>query len=241
MVQVPTLVGNLAPFGMNLTQEAYVKLDKDNFPVEKCYNAYWLDEEYNPIMAQVNGTYQNTSSYNGRGNRGGRSLNSRDRTRGRGIYGRPNKVRHPCQICGLSNRTTPWCYNIFDEKYIEKRPSDQNRSSNSSTYTASPNSVEDQAWYVDSGASHHVTTDKDNVDKAKEYGDKFGNPMVTRSKAGIVKPKVYTADAISHSLDEIEPISLDEVLKSEKWCKAMKEEYDALIKNQTWVLVSSEP
>ncbi|KAL2470878.1 Retrovirus-related Pol polyprotein from transposon TNT 1-94 [Abeliophyllum distichum] len=35
-----------------------------------------------------------------------------------------------------------------------------------------PNLVEDQAWYADSGASHHVTTNKNNVDEAKEYGGK---------------------------------------------------------------------
>ncbi|KAL2526986.1 putative mitochondrial protein [Abeliophyllum distichum] len=73
--------------------------------------------------------------------------------------------------------------------------------------------------------------------------DKCGHPMVTRSMVGIVKPKVCIAAAVSDSLDEIEPVSfsLDEALKSEKWCKAMKEEYDALIKNQTLVLIPSEP
>ncbi|KAL2475263.1 zinc finger protein [Abeliophyllum distichum] len=30
--------------------------------------------------------------------------------------------------------------------------------------------IDDQAWYADSGASHHVTTDKENVDEVKEYG-----------------------------------------------------------------------
>ncbi|KAL2474841.1 Uncharacterized protein Adt_35577 [Abeliophyllum distichum] len=62
--------------------------------------------------------------------------------------------------------------NRFDEKYMEKRPSDQNHILNAFAYTASPISVEDQAWYADSGASHRVTIDKENVDKAKEYGGK---------------------------------------------------------------------
>ncbi|KAL2466636.1 Retrovirus-related Pol polyprotein from transposon RE1 [Abeliophyllum distichum] len=56
-------------------------------------------------------------------------------------------------------------------------------------------------------------------------------------EAGIMKPKVYSTDVTLPSLDEIEPGNLNEALKSEKWCKAMKEEYDALMKNQTWVLV----
>ncbi|KAL2498511.1 Retrovirus-related Pol polyprotein from transposon TNT 1-94 [Abeliophyllum distichum] len=41
-----------------------------------------------------------------------------------------------------------------------------------SAYTACPNSVEDQAWYADTGASHHVTSDKNNVDEAREYTGK---------------------------------------------------------------------
>ncbi|KAL2470477.1 Integrase catalytic domain-containing protein [Abeliophyllum distichum] len=45
----------------------------------------------------------------------------------------------------------------------------ENRSLNPFAYTASPSSVEDQTWYADSRASHHVTTDKENIDKANEY------------------------------------------------------------------------
>ncbi|KAL2524522.1 putative mitochondrial protein [Abeliophyllum distichum] len=71
--------------------------------------------------------------------------------------------------------------------------------------------------------------------------EKCKHPMVTRSKAGIVKRKAYMTNVVSHCTNEVEPGSLDEALKSEKWCKAMKEEYDALIKNQTWILVPPEP
>ncbi|KAL2486288.1 Uncharacterized protein Adt_31044 [Abeliophyllum distichum] len=100
----------------------------------------------------MQGNSQNSNSYSERENRGGRSPNPRGRTRDRGRFGRPNEVRNPYQICGLSNHTTAWCYNKFDEKYMGKRPTDQNHSLNPSVYTASPTLVDDQAWYADSGA-----------------------------------------------------------------------------------------
>ncbi|KAL2505412.1 Retrovirus-related Pol polyprotein from transposon TNT 1-94 [Abeliophyllum distichum] len=119
-------------------------------------------------ISLIQGNLKNASSYNRRSNRGGRSSKFRDRTRGRVRYGRSNKVRHPYQICGLSNHTAAWCCNRFDEKCMGKKPSDQNRNLNPSGYTTSPSLVEDQDLYADSGASHHVTINKDNVDEAKE-------------------------------------------------------------------------
>ena len=56
--------------------------------------------------------------------------------------------------------------------------------------------------------------------------------MITRSKAGIFKPKVYIADLVHK-----EPDTVHEALNDSKWLQAMKEEYDALISNDTWILV----
>ncbi|KAH9684823.1 retrovirus-related pol polyprotein from transposon RE2 [Citrus sinensis] len=56
--------------------------------------------------------------------------------------------------------------------------------------------------------------------------------MITRSKAGIFKPKIYTA-VLTHK----EPDNVQEALNDSKWLQAMREEYDALIKNNTWTLV----
>ncbi|KAH9677665.1 retrovirus-related pol polyprotein from transposon RE1 [Citrus sinensis] len=56
--------------------------------------------------------------------------------------------------------------------------------------------------------------------------------MITRSKAGIFKPKIYTA-VLTHK----EPDTVQEALNDSKWLQAMREEYDALIKNNTWTLV----
>ena len=56
--------------------------------------------------------------------------------------------------------------------------------------------------------------------------------MITRGKAGIFKPKVYIADLVHK-----EPDTVHEALNDSKWLQAMKEEFDALIKNDTWILV----
>ena len=56
--------------------------------------------------------------------------------------------------------------------------------------------------------------------------------MTTRGKAGIFKPKMYTA-VLVHK----EPDSVGEALQDTNWFTAMKNEYDALIENRTWSFV----
>ncbi|KAH9650410.1 retrovirus-related pol polyprotein from transposon RE2 [Citrus sinensis] len=58
------------------------------------------------------------------------------------------------------------------------------------------------------------------------------NSMITRSKTGIFKPKIYTV-VLTHK----EPDTVQKALNDSKWLQAIKEEYDALIKNNTWTLV----
>ncbi|XP_029127967.1 uncharacterized protein LOC109802636 [Cajanus cajan] len=66
--------------------------------------------------------------------------------------------------------------------------------------------------------------------------------MTTRAKAGIFRPKIYTAKAAAHIYDStIEPHTVKEALSKPEWCQAMKEEYEALIKNNTWTLVDLPP
>lgn len=57
--------------------------------------------------------------------------------------------------------------------------------------------------------------------------------MITRGKKGIHKPKAY--------LSVTEPTTVTTALKDPKWLQAMKEEYSALLKNNTWQLVSLPP
>lgn len=60
--------------------------------------------------------------------------------------------------------------------------------------------------------------------------------MVTRAKAGVFKPKVLTVE-----LPEFEPRRIVEAFAHGEWKKATQTEYDALIQNDTWELVSLPP
>ncbi|KAH9652499.1 hypothetical protein KPL70_027119 [Citrus sinensis] len=56
--------------------------------------------------------------------------------------------------------------------------------------------------------------------------------MVTRSKFGIFKPKVYIT-----TLTNKEPSTVPEALSDQNWHQAMRDEYEALLRNETWSLV----
>lgn len=56
--------------------------------------------------------------------------------------------------------------------------------------------------------------------------------MVTRSKLGVFKPRVVTAEV------SIESRTMKEALSRLEWVTTMKEECEALMRNGTWSLVS---
>ncbi|KAG8500998.1 hypothetical protein CXB51_003100 [Gossypium anomalum] len=60
--------------------------------------------------------------------------------------------------------------------------------------------------------------------------------MITRSKAGIFKPKALSIKAIAY-----EPCTVEEALADSAWRPAVQVEYDALINNYTWKLVPLPP
>ena len=66
--------------------------------------------------------------------------------------------------------------------------------------------------------------------------------MVTRSKSGVHKPKLFTI-AINSTASHVlfEPITYKQVVSSLEWFKAMENEFQALLKNNTWTLVSPTP
>jgi len=58
------------------------------------------------------------------------------------------------------------------------------------------------------------------------------HPMQTRSKSGIIKPRLYPSLLITTA----EPHTVKQALSSPLWRKAMHDEYDALLANNTWSL-----
>nr|KYP59934.1 Retrovirus-related Pol polyprotein from transposon TNT 1-94 [Cajanus cajan] len=61
--------------------------------------------------------------------------------------------------------------------------------------------------------------------------------MTTSAKAGIVKPRLQPTLLLTH----IEPKNTKQALASDTWLAAMKQEYNALLNNGTWTLVSLPP
>jgi hypothetical protein len=63
--------------------------------------------------------------------------------------------------------------------------------------------------------------------------------VVTRSKYGISKPKVYTDDTIRYNfhVSASEPSSLREAFQDKNWKRAMDSKFEALQCNKTWHLV----
>ena len=65
--------------------------------------------------------------------------------------------------------------------------------------------------------------------------------MVTRAKAGILKPNPKYALASTAPAMSPLPRSVREALKDENWRQAMQLEFDALQRNKTWTLVPRPP
>ncbi|KAL3634153.1 hypothetical protein CASFOL_021207 [Castilleja foliolosa] len=61
------------------------------------------------------------------------------------------------------------------------------------------------------------------------------HPMVTRAKVGIHKPRILSAEKVEN---DYEPRNVNEALKSAVWKKAMQDEYEALLRNKTWILTN---
>ena len=64
------------------------------------------------------------------------------------------------------------------------------------------------------------------------------HPMKTRSQNNIFKPNPKYSLTVSNSHDDPKPTSHTQALKDPRWRAAMSTEFDALLRNGTWDLVS---
>ena len=67
------------------------------------------------------------------------------------------------------------------------------------------------------------------------------HPMITRSKHGIYKPKAFITKTapLDHTLTE--PPTYKVASQYPQWCSAKDEEFDALQRQGTWILVPPSP
>lgn len=114
---------------------------------------------------------KSANTNNWRNHRGGRQ------NRGRG-RGRSNNSRPVCQVCGKIGHSAAHCCFRYDQNYMGAVPNNANQASGSvnsygshPAYTASANTVSDQNWYMDSGATSHITNDPANIENVtSSYG-----------------------------------------------------------------------
>ncbi|KAL0561729.1 hypothetical protein IC582_002170 [Cucumis melo] len=99
-----------------------------------------------------------------------------------------------CQLCGKYGHSALVCYNRFNKEFSS--PLVQNRNEHSSNGSVSPNpavfvstqnatpfatpdTVVDPNWYIDSGATNHVTRECSNMTNPTEYsGQIYGETLL---------------------------------------------------------------
>ncbi|KAH0657481.1 hypothetical protein KY289_026229 [Solanum tuberosum] len=130
-----------------------------------------LDFPVNPSAnlsqrASLNDSQYNQQNHRGRGrnnkrgkggNRGGRQGYRNNSSTGN-QWSSPDS-RSRCQICNGVNHLAPNCFQRY------------NHTINPSAYLThqSPNHIAPQNWYPDSGASHHITPDLENLHHVEDY------------------------------------------------------------------------
>ncbi|KAK9141071.1 hypothetical protein Scep_010752 [Stephania cephalantha] len=145
----------------------------DQYNVIQDGNALVVQESQSANAAEVknNSSKVNVQNWNSHGNRtnGGFRGRGNGRFRGRGGFKSSSSNSKPtCQICGKFGHSAAVCYYRADMKYMgtqtgnshqpQLRPFTSQSHTPSSFFTASE-AGHDGSWYMDSGATSHVTGD----------------------------------------------------------------------------------
>lgn len=136
--------------------------------------------DFSPPTANIATNHKNTFKSKTQGSNGGQSLRSFSRggnphscgRGGRGCDGRGNP-RPVCQICGKLGHLAPRCYSGFD--HTIQGPNTASSSQNNTVpqaFVVTASTVNDPSWYVDSGATAHVTADLANLSLSSDYKGK---------------------------------------------------------------------
>ncbi|KAL5544292.1 hypothetical protein UlMin_008076 [Ulmus minor] len=82
-----------------------------------------------------------------------------------------NHSRPICQVCGKIGHIAAHCYYKFDNNYMGA-PLEANKNIQHSVFVATPDMLNDPAWYADSRASTHVMNDASNLNQKQNYTGK---------------------------------------------------------------------
>ncbi|KAL5833967.1 hypothetical protein ACOSQ3_017641 [Xanthoceras sorbifolium] len=159
-------------------------------------------------------------------NRGG--FTSRGNNSGRGGRGRGrkwnNNNRISCQLCSKSGHGALQCYKRFDQSwngapqqvFHNPSPPQAHFHQNSAAYFATPNSVQDQSWYLDSGATNHITSDLGNLSLKSEYR---GNDHLTVCNGHQLSISHFGNTSIPSHTEPVKPLHLNDILHVPKITK----------------------
>lgn len=111
-----------------------------------------------------------SQKYNSNNSRGRGSPRGKGRGRGRQFNSKPI-----CQICGKTSHLASIYYYRTDFSYMGNalggtKPA--NTQNNYTAYVATPEVVTDEAWCLDTGASHHVTNNAEQLQQKSKYNGK---------------------------------------------------------------------
>ncbi|GMI72814.1 hypothetical protein HRI_000950700 [Hibiscus trionum] len=102
--------------------------------------------------------------------------------------------------------------------------------------TSSGADVAEHSPLTDVGSAVSSSSSSSSSYKSSSSSSSGGHHMVTRSKAGVFKPKVFYTEASA-----VEPKNVHQAMKSEEWKDAVQKEINALVEKGTWDLVQLPP
>jgi histone deacetylase 1/2 len=116
------------------------------------------------MVAKSGRNNQNRGGGRGNGGRGGFTRGSKgDRGRGR-PQGSNFLTDVYCQLCGKEGHTVVWCFKRFDATFTGP-PQKSASTATSSSYGVDTN------WYMDSGATDHITNELEKLSFRDKYHD----------------------------------------------------------------------
>uniref|UniRef100_A0A2N9HE34 Integrase catalytic domain-containing protein n=1 Tax=Fagus sylvatica TaxID=28930 RepID=A0A2N9HE34_FAGSY len=143
----------------------------------------------------------------------------------------PSTSPHPQTTLPLS--TSPLPSSIFSP--VENFSAESSSADSSSADSSPANSSQSQKTILPQSQSPLASALPEPILNPTPMSIQPTHPMQTRSKSGIVKPKLGYAVQVDYSTTE--PTTYSVASKHPQWCNAMNEEFQALQKQGTWILV----
>jgi hypothetical protein len=138
----------------------------------------------------------NRGGYSNRGGRGGFARGGGKQKAGRGnsnSHGSSFQAGLICQVCGKEGHPAFRCYKRYDERFQGGAPQQQQQQKSASNVTSSYGV--DTNWYMDSGATDHITSDLDKL----SFRDKYRGGVYVHTANGSGMEILHVGHGFVHS------------------------------------------